>query len=121
MDNRAFKRMKVNIKISFHLWNPLFWKKEYNGIVKNISETGLFISTITPDFPDDALLEINLLANKEIIFIPAKDNTIIWKTLLSDNCCDSIGVALSNPPNSYYRFLQYLKTVDKLSDTTTTI
>ena len=119
MNKRAYTRMNVNIKISFNLWNPLFWKKEYNGVIKNISEKGLFISTVTPNFPVDALLEIYLLADKEIIFIPAKDNTIIWKTLLSDNLCGSIGVALLNPPKVYNKFLQHLKTIDQLSDTNT--
>jgi hypothetical protein len=119
MNKRDYKRMNVDIKISFNLWNPLFWKKEYNGVIKNISEKGLFISTVTPNFPDDALLEIYLLADKEIIFIPAKNNTIIRKTLLSEKSCDSIGVTLLNPPKVYNKFLQRLKTIDKLSDTTT--
>ena len=118
MNKRDHERMNVTIKISFHLWNPLFWKKEYNGVIKNISEKGLLISTITPSFPIDALLEIYLLADKEIIYIPAKNNTIIWKKLLSDNVCDSIGVALLNPPIVYNKFVQRLETMDKLSDTT---
>ncbi len=108
MNKRDYKRMTVNIKISFNLWNPLFWKKEYNGVIKNISEKGLFISTVTPSFPDDALLEIYLLADKEIIFIPAKNNTIIWRTLVFDNVCGSIGVELLNPPKVYYKFVQCL-------------
>ena len=119
MNKRDYKRMNVDIKISFNLWNPLFWKKEYNGVIKNISKKGLLISTVTPNFPDDALLEIYLLADKEIIFIPAKNNTIIWKTLVSDNLCGSIGVELLKPPTIYYKFVQRLKTIDKLSDTTT--
>ena len=119
MNKRDYKRMNVDIKISFNLWNPLYWKKEYNGVIKNISEKGLFISTVTPSFPVDALLEIYLPADKEIIFIPAKDNTIIWRTLVSDNLCGSIGLELLNPTKNYNKFLQRLKTIDELSDTTT--
>jgi len=119
MDKRVFNRLNVNIKISFNLWNPLVWKKEYNGVIKNISENGLFISTVTPSFPDEALLEIYLRAVKEIIFIPAKDNKIIWRTLVSGNVCGSIGVALLHPPKVYYKFVQHLKGIDTLSDTIT--
>ena len=113
MDNRAIKRMKVNIKISFNFWNPLVWKRKYYGTIKNISEKGILISTKTPYFPRDSLLEIYLCINNKMLLIPAKESTIIWRRIISYNYCDSIGVKLLSPPQVYYEFVQSLKAVDK--------
>jgi hypothetical protein len=109
MEKRAYKRIPVNIEIEYYLWNPLFWKKHCTGTIKNISEKGMFISTKTPPFPIDSLLEINIPLNKDVLFIPAKDNTITWRHCASDNSCDAIGVELSNPPRKYSVIIEKVK------------
>ncbi len=114
MEKRAYKRIPANIEIEYYLWKPLFWKKLYAGTIRNISEKGMFISTKTPSFPIDSLLEIYILFNKkDILFIPAKDNTIAWRNILSDNSCDGIGVELSNPPWEYSEIIENARTASE--------
>lgn len=113
MEKRAYKRIPVTIEIEYYLWKPLFWKKLYAGTIKNISEKGMLISTKTPSFPLDSLLEIYLPLNKDVLFIPAKDNTIAWRNILSDNSCDAIGVELSNPPWEYSGIIENARGASK--------
>jgi Tfp pilus assembly protein PilZ len=113
MENRAYKRVPANIKIRYALYNPLFWKNLYTGNIKNLSEKGLFISTKTIYFPLDALLEISIPFKKRVLNLPAKISNIAWRSVVSDNCCDGIGVELSVPPQEYLEFVDSLKTVNK--------
>jgi len=109
MEKRAYKRIPINIKIDYYLWKPLFWKRLYPGTIKNISETGMLISTKTPSFPLDSLLEIYIPFKNDVLFIPAKDNTIAWRNIFSDDFCDSIGVELSNPSREYSEFIKRVR------------
>jgi len=109
VEKRAYKRIPAHIEIEYYLWKPLFWKKLYSGTIINISEKGMLISTKTPSFPIDSLLEIYIPYNKDILFIPAKDNTIVWRKLLGDNSCDTIGVELSNPPWEYSEIIESVR------------
>jgi Tfp pilus assembly protein PilZ len=113
MENRVYKRVPANIKIRYYLYNPLFWKNLYTGNIKNLSEKGLFISTKTIYFPLDALLEISIPFKKRVLNLPAKISSIAWRSVVSDNCCDGIGVELSDPPQEYLEFVDSLKTVNK--------
>jgi len=113
IEKRADKRIPANIEIEYYLWKPLFWKKLYAGTIKNISGKGMFISTKTPSFPLDSLLEIYIPFKKDLLFIPAKDNTIVWRHLLSDTSCDGIGVVLSNPPWEYSEIIENIRTAKK--------
>lgn len=109
MEKRTYERIPADIEIEYYLWKPLFWKKLYAGTIKNISEKGMLISTRTPSFPIDSLLEIYIPYNSDILFIPAKDSTIVWRRLLADNTCDGIGVELSNPPWEYSKIIERIK------------
>jgi hypothetical protein len=109
MEKRAKKRISANIDIEYYLWNPLFWKKQYTGTIKNLSENGMFISTNTTNFPLDSLLEIYIPFNTETLFLPAKFSNIAWRRILPDDSCDSIGVELSNPPREYLELVENLK------------
>lgn len=110
MEKRICERIPVSIEIEYYLWNPLFWKKLYTGTIKNISEKGMFISGKTINFPLDALLEISIPVNKDVVHLPAINSNIVWKRMLSDDSCDSIGVELSNPPDDYLKMVESLKT-----------
>ena len=112
-EQRVYKRIPANIEIEYYLWKPLFWKRLYPGTIKNISEKGMFISTKTPSFPLDSLLEIYVPYNEDTLFIPAKDNTIVWRNLLSDNSCDGIGIVLSNPPWEYSEIIEKARAASK--------
>ncbi|RJR18920.1 MAG: PilZ domain-containing protein [Nitrospiraceae bacterium] len=109
MEKRAYKRIPANIEIEYYLWKPLFWKKLYSGTIKNISEKGMLISTKTPSFPIDSLLEIYIPYNKDILFIPAKDSTIAWSYCVADNLCVAIGVELANPPWEYSEIIESIR------------
>ena len=112
-EQRTKKRIPANIEIEYYLWKPLFWKKLYSGTIKNISEKGMFIMTKTPSFPLDSLLEIYIPFKKDVLFIPAKDNTIAWRNILSDNSCEGIGVEISNPPWEYLEFYESVRTASE--------
>jgi hypothetical protein len=109
MEKRVHERIPASVEIEYYLWKPLFWKKLFTGTIKNISEKGMFISTKTPSFPLDSLLEIYIPFNNHVLFIPAKDSTIVWRNILSDNSCDGIGIELSNPPWEYSEFIESVK------------
>lgn len=110
MEKRAYKRIPSSVDIEYYLWKPLFWKKLYAGTIRNISGKGMFISTKTPPFPIDSLLEIYILFKKDVLFVPAKDNTIVWRNILPDNSCDGLGVELSNPPWEYSELIESIRT-----------
>ncbi len=109
MEKRSCRRISSHIEISYFLWNPLFWKKKYSGTIRNISEKGMFIQTRTPNFPLDSLLEIYITFREKTVFLPAKVSNIVWRRLLSDDSCDSIGIELTDPPEEFIEFVNRLR------------
>jgi hypothetical protein len=109
MEQRACQRIPADIPIRYLLWNPLIWKMQYEGIIKNISEKGLFIDTKTRSFPRDSLLELYIPVKGKDLYIQAKFSNIAWRRMLSDDTCDAIGIELSNPPREYLEFVESLK------------
>jgi hypothetical protein len=109
MDKRALKRIPTEIAIEYYLWNPLVWKKLYNGTINNLSEKGMHIRTKTVLFPLDSLLEISIPSEGGVISLPAKVSNIVWRNVLPDNTCDSMGVELSNPPPEYLDLVARLR------------
>ncbi len=110
MDKRTEQRIEVNLGITYYLWNPLFWKKLYDGTIENISERGMFISTKTTDFPIDSLLEIFIPIDDRQIEIPARSNTIVWKHCIPEKTCSGIGVFLAEPPRAYMDLVRNFST-----------
>ena len=109
MDKRVSERLDVNMNIKYLLWNPLFWKHQYSGSIKNISESGMYLDTKTIYFPLDSLIEIYIPDKKETIRLPIKANNIVWRNILSDNSCKGIGIEFKNPPKEYMEFIDKLK------------
>ena len=109
MEKRTYKRIPANIKIRYLLWNPLIWKNRYFGTIKNLSEKGMFISTKTMYFPLDSLIEIFIPHKKNVLYIPVKISNIVWRNLLPDSSCNSIGIELSRPPQDYLELVESLK------------
>ena len=108
-EKRDCQRMPVDIEIEYDLWNPLVWKKRYTGTIKNLSEKGMLISTRTINFLMDALLEIFIPVKKEVVFIPARNSTIVWRRMASDYFCVAIGIKLSDQHHDYLEFIESLK------------
>ncbi len=112
MEKRAYNRIAVSIRVKYCLWNPPIWKHRYSGTIKNISEKGICLSTKTIYFPRDSLIEIYIPFNKSVLIIPLNISNIVWRSLLSDNTCDEIGIELSNPPQDY---LEYVNSINNLN------
>ena len=74
----------------------------------------MFISTKTIYFPLDSLLEIFIPFKKTALILPAKVNNIVWRSIVSDGCCDGIGIELSNPPQEYLEFVDTIKHLNKI-------
>jgi hypothetical protein len=108
-EKRGSKRLPVNIKIKYYLWNPLFWKKLYRGTIKNISEKGMFISSKTRDFPIDCLLEIFIPSPKGELLLPAKVSNVAWRKAADKSSCEGMGVELTNPPQKYVELVERLE------------
>jgi hypothetical protein len=102
MEKRTFERIPTNIKIKFFCC-----KTEYNGIVTNLSEGGMFINVENMCFPFESSLQIIVPFKKEILKVPVEVTRIQLKPI-SD---DSIGVAITNPSKNHLKFVEYLKSV----------
>lgn len=110
IEKRAFQRIPADIPIRYLLWNPLFWKEQYSGTIKNISDKGMLISTKTRSFPLDSLMEISIPLKDNVLLIDAKFSNIVWRRMLPDDTCDTIGIELSNPPAEYLDLVRSLRT-----------
>ena len=109
LNKRANKRLDVDIKVQFYLWNPLFWKHSYSGSITNISQSYMYINAKTIDFPLDSLIEISIPNGEDVLYLSAKVSNIVWRNKLPNNSCGGIGIELTNPPKEYLKFIESLK------------
>lgn len=99
MKKRAFERIPLNIQVRF-----FSGKTEYSGIVTNLSEKGMFISTEV-SFPLKQRVEILISLKGEMLKIPA--NIISFEK--SGDTYSGIGVELFNQPAKYLEFVNSFK------------
>jgi hypothetical protein len=78
------------------------------GIVTNLSENGMFIST-EMCFPVNSVLEMIVLLKREVLKFPIKVRRTV-KIEDSSNC-NGMGVELLSPPPTYLKFVKELKSV----------
>ena len=102
MEKRTYERIPTSIKIKFFCC-----KTEYDGIVMNLSEGGMFINVENMCFPFESFLQIIVPFKKEILKVPVEVSRI-QLTPISD---DSIGVAITNPSKNYLKFVENHKSV----------
>ena len=91
--------MLSNIKVKFSCCHI-----DYDGIVKNISESGMFISTSGMNFPFESKLEILMPTGHRVLKIPVE----VTRIIKSANLYDCIGVRLINPAQDYLEFFSKL-------------
>jgi Tfp pilus assembly protein PilZ len=97
MEKRAFQRTINNISITFCCCITDY----YSGLLTNISEKGMFISTPIC-FPLDSRLNMLINSNKEILNIPVR---VRWMRKSTD-MYDGIGVEVLELTNKYLNFVR---------------
>ncbi len=100
MKKRAFERIPKSIFVKFFSGNS-----EYPGIIMNLSEKGMFISTKVT-FPLKPKLEILIPLKEEILQLHGKIKSIGK----AGKIYNGIGVELLNPTQNYLKFVSNLKT-----------
>jgi hypothetical protein len=103
MEKRAFERTDADLPVRYFCENRI-----YTGIVKNLSENGMFIST-SNFLPCGNRVEVLVPLEKEISKFPAKIRRIEKINSFSYN----IGIELLDPPNKYIEFVDCLKSAPK--------
>jgi Tfp pilus assembly protein PilZ len=96
MEKRAFQRTISDMSVTFCCCITDY----YSGILTNISEKGMFISTPIC-FPLDSRLNILINSNKEMLNIPVR---IRWIRKSTDKY-DGIGVEVLELTNKYLEFV----------------
>ncbi|UCH80419.1 MAG: PilZ domain-containing protein [Nitrospiraceae bacterium] len=100
IEKRSSERIHSSLNASF-----CCTKRDYSGTVKNISETGMFISSRHINFPDDAQLDVKLDTGGDHLNLPVR----ICRLTISPDLSDGIGVEVINPPQSYLNFMEKLR------------
>lgn len=96
MEKRTFQRLPVNLQSRLFYGNMV-----YTGIVTNLSENGMFISTKV-SFPVDSVFIAIILPDTHTISIPIKiKRTVKEVDQLTGNGNSGIGVSLLNPSKQY--------------------
>lgn len=99
MNKRASERLLSNIKVKFSCCHI-----DYDGVVTNISESGMFISTTGMNFPFESKLEILMSTGHRVLKIPVE----VTRMIKSADLYDCIGVRLINPSQDYMEFVSNL-------------
>jgi desulfoferrodoxin (superoxide reductase-like protein) len=100
MEKRTFERIPTSIKVAFNCCNT-----EFFGIVRNCSESGMFISTKKMFFPFDSKIEVIIPFKKDTLKIPAA----VSRSVKEGGDYSGIGVKLSAPTSQYLEFIDSLK------------
>ena len=100
MQRRAFERVSSSIEVKFFCSGT-----DYNGIITNLSENGMFISTRKMCFPFDSQFEIHLPLKNEVMNVAVR----VSRITKSADIFDGIGVELINPSREYLEFIKKLR------------
>ncbi len=105
MQRRAFERLSANIQARL-LWGSAI----YPGVVRDLSEDGMFINT-KMSLPVDSMFQVAIFANGNVLTIPVNVRRSVkthdfnnWK-----NGKNGIGVKLLNLPSNYLEYVNSLK------------
>lgn len=99
MDKRAFERIQKSIFVKF-----LNGKSEYTGIIMNLSEKGMFISSKVT-FPLKPKLEILIPLKEEILKVHGR----IKSVGKAGKVYNGVGVELLSPAQNYLDFINSLR------------
>jgi desulfoferrodoxin (superoxide reductase-like protein) len=95
MKKRAFERIPSDTQINFSFMDTI-----YEGVVTNVSNNGMYITT-EKCLPRKSSFEILLPYKEEVLKLPAQVKRVIER----HGFCDAMGVKLLNPPIPYLEFV----------------
>ncbi len=104
MEKRTVERIPVNVEIKFHCCD-----KVYYGTITNLSEKGMFISTMETCFPFDFQFEILISLKEKILHVPVN----ITRIILSPDSYDGLGIEIPNPSQDFLIFVDNHRLVCK--------
>lgn len=100
MERRACQRIPVNIDIKYNCC-----KEVKSGTVMNLSEKGMFITTMDMCLPFASQIELLFPIHEELHRIPVN----LCRMIIAPDSNDGIGVELTKSPPGYLAFLDSLK------------
>ncbi|MBI5408222.1 MAG: PilZ domain-containing protein [Nitrospirae bacterium] len=92
--------MQSNIAVRFYCGDT-----DYSGIIKNLSENGMFISTKQMSFPFDPVIEIFIPLKEKLLRVPVK----VCRMTKSKDVFDGIGVQLLDDHKDYLELVCCLR------------
>jgi hypothetical protein len=102
---RTHERMPVNLKVRYLVQQRGYrFQNIYTGIIKDLSEKGMFIRTAS-DVPDEPFIP----DKKNLVYIPARINRIAWRRRTPCSSYNGIGIELTLPPQEYKAFVDKIK------------
>jgi hypothetical protein len=104
IEKRLSDRISTNVEVRFFCGNMF-----YSGMITNLSENGMFIST-KRCLPFDSTFEILFRSEHEIMKVPVKVSRI-EKT---EGFYDGMGLELLERPRSYSAYLNQLKSTTSI-------
>jgi hypothetical protein len=99
MERRACERVNTNVDVRFFCGNMF-----YSGVVKNLSENGMFVSTMRC-LPFDSTFDILFRLEDEIIKVPVK----VKRIEKTEGFYDGMGLEILERPRSYLAYVERLK------------
>lgn len=99
MEKRTFQRLPVNLQSRLFYGNMI-----YTGIVTNLSENGMFITTKV-NFPVDSVFIAIILLDSHTISVPIKIRRTVRAEQSISNEESGLGVGLLNTSKEYLDFI----------------
>jgi hypothetical protein len=104
-EKRFYSRAPSKIKARFYCNDT-----DYSGIIMNISEDGMFISTGKVAFPFESNLVIFIRRKEMLLKVPVK----VCRLTKTENVFDGMGVKVIDPDPDYLRFVRSLRYTKKI-------
>jgi hypothetical protein len=104
MEKRAYKRIAAHLYVRFYYDGIL-----YTGIVKNISNDGMYIEVIKNRPPLRSIFEMKLPLKEKVFDVSVKVNRVA----ITNDIYKGIGVEVLNQPKSYLELVDNLKLLNK--------
>ena len=98
-DKREFRRFETKLQISLFYGNMV-----YSGMVSNLSESGMFIST-KRQLPVDTMLVTSLMIDEKPIQIPIRIRRAVNPANALDKAAGGVGVHILRSSRDYLNFL----------------
>jgi Tfp pilus assembly protein PilZ len=104
MERRAYARIPVNLQVRLFYGNLI-----YTGIVKDLSENGMFISTRVKFPINSVFMIVVLINNKDTVKMPIKVKRTVDSISHASAMKSGMGVELLNVPPNYLDYVSKLK------------